>query len=393
MLNLHRHLHVPTAARLLALAVLLLPVSAHARRPFEDTDLFTGHAVRQSSKDRKVAVGVNIHTAPVPYVARKALEQVVAQAKDKYPQAGDLVEVLKRADVAKVNDLAQSGNIEAVKTALRDGLQQAGVTPTAQQSAAIDAINAQNISQVALITQIAVGRGSNDEALSLGIEPWAEYNFGTYDLTAALPIAAFRSEGVTDFALGNLQLDLRAGSRRSAGMAGAYLPLAIGWTAGLSLYAPTGTEAANKVALGNPLALPKYLHQYLTVQPYAIFAAEASILAVMLRMEYSHMAAVRGTPQHSSVGYLNWGASAVLRALVVDIVGELDGLVELYNAPAMNDIYGTAGLRLNVGPVRLGLGARMPLTSRTTSAVDQSFGVSFANISKLNLMLQGIVTF
>ena len=65
--------------RLLGLGLIIglaLPSVAWARRPFEDTDLFTGHAIRQSSKDRKVATGVNIHSAPVPYVARKALDQI-----------------------------------------------------------------------------------------------------------------------------------------------------------------------------------------------------------------------------------------------------------------------------------------------------------------------------
>jgi hypothetical protein len=372
---------------------LLLPTAAWARRPFEDTDLFTGHAIRQSSKDRKVAVGVNIHSAPVPYVARKAIDQAVAQMKTDYPQVGDLVGVLKNADLEQVTTLAKAGKVDAVKAQLRADLKQSGITPTAQQSAAIDAISDKNVQQVATLSQIAIGGGDNDEALSMGIEPWAEYNFGTWDMTASLPIAAFRSNGVTDFALGNLQLDLRAGSRRTAGSEGNWWPFAVGWTGGLSVYAPTGSTVANQVALGNVLALPKYLHEYATFQPYGIIAGEASFVAVMLRLEYTHMQAMRGNPLHSAVGYLNWGASAVVRAVVVDLVGELDGLVELYNAPAMNDIYGTAGARLNVGPVRLGLGARMPLTSRSTSAVDQSFGVSFANIAKLNVMLQGILTF
>ncbi len=385
-----------TTTRLVRLYLVLalssvLATPAWARRPFQDTDLFSGHSIRQSSKDRKIAVGVNVHAAPIPYVARKSLDAAVAKAKGIYPDAAALVSVLEKSDTAKVNALASAKNIKGTQDQLRSDLAKAGVTPTKAQTDAINNINSGNIDNVAAISLIA--GGSADEAFIFGLEPWAEYNFGTYDLTASLPLAGFKNSDGSSFSVGNLSLDLRAGSRRSMGAAGVYLPFAIGWTGGLNLYLPTGTSDANRVALSNVLALPKYLHEYATVQPYAIFGAEATILAVLLRLEYSHMQAMRGNPQFSKVGYLNWGASAIIRAWVVDMVGELDGLVEVYNAPAMNDIYGTFGARLNVGPVRLGMGARMPITTHSPSANDQSFGISFANVTKLNVLLQAILTF
>lgn len=377
------------------LACLLIALPAQARRPFEDSDLFTGHSIRQSSKDRKLAFGMNVHAAPIPFVARKALDSAVNGAKQAgYADAESLVSVLRKSDATKVHELAAAGNVDGVKAQLKSDLKKAGVTPTADQTKAIDGISKDNIDQVSAISLVCIGGTSGDDsAFVFGLEPWAEYNFGTYDLTGALPLAGIKNSDGTNFAVGNLSLDLRAGSRRSAGAAGIYLPLAIGWTGGLNLYLPTGSADANKVALSNVLALPKYLHEYATVQPYGIFAAEASIIAFMLRLEFSHMQAMRGNPQYSKVGYLNWGASTVIRAFIFDLVGELDGLVEMYNAPAMNDIYGTFGGRLNVGPVRLGLGARMPLTTHKSAANDQSFGVSFANIAKLNVLLQGILTF
>ena len=384
------------AQLIVATLVLGTALPAWARRPFEDTDLFTGHSLRQSSKDRKVAVGVNVHTAPVPYVARKALDKAVALASGSgaYPDAKTILGVLEKSDVAAVQKLAHAGNVAGVQNQLRSDLAKAGIKPTAEQTAAINAINSSTISQVETIALVASGTGSDNEALVIGIEPWAEYNFGTYDLTASLPMAAFKTSDSTDFEMGNLTLDFRAGSRHSLiGADGLYLPLAVGWTGGVSAYLPTGTRQANRVALSNVLVLPKYLHEYMSIQPYAIVGAEAAIFAAMLRLEYTHMQAVRDNPLYSSVGYLNWAASLVARAWVVDLVGELDGLVELYNAPAMNDIYATLGGRLSIGPVRLGLGVRMPVTTHQAAANDQSFGVSFANVAKLNVMAQGILSF
>ena len=83
------------------------------------------------------------------------------------------------------------------------------------------------------------------------------------------------------------------------------------------------------MALGNVLALPKYLHEYATIQPYGIIAGEASFIAVMLRLEYSHLQAMRGNPQHSAVGYLNWGASAVVRAVVLQEAPVLEGMLQV----------------------------------------------------------------
>ncbi len=384
-------------ARVVAVALVLCAASpAWARRPFDDTDLFTGHSIRQSSKDRKVAVGVNVHSAPVPYVARKALDKAVsiASGTGAYPDAKVMLGILEKSDAAAVEKLAKAGNVAGVQNQLRTDLKKAGVTPTAEQTAAIDNINSSNIGQVETIALVASGAGGDNQAIVVGVEPWAEYNFGTYDLTASLPFAAFRNPDSTDFEVGNLTLDFRAGSRRSLlGAGGEYLPLAIGWTGGVSAYLPTGTSQANRVALSNVLVLPKYLHEYASIQPYAIFAAEAAIFAAMLRLEYTHMQALRDKPLYTSVGYFNWAASLVARVWIVDLVGELDGLVEAYNAPAMNDIYATLGGRLSIGPVRLGVGARMPVTTHQASLNDQSFGVSFANVAKLNVLVQGILSF
>ena len=377
----------------LACALGLIAAPAEARRPFEDTDLFTGHSIRQSSKDRKIAAGINIHAAPVPFVARKALKDVVSATKSVYPDGEALLSVLEKSDAGKVNTLAVAKNVDGTKKQLRDDLKAANVTPTATQTKAIDNISASNIEQVEAITAVAMGQGS-DGAFVFGLEPWAEYNAGLWDITAALPVAGFRSADGSSFSIGNLNVDARVGSRKSRiGAGGLYLPLAIGWTGGLSLYLPTGTQEANRVALSNVLVLPKYLHEYLTVQPYGIFGAEALIFAVQLRLEYTHMLAVRGNPAFDNVGYLNWAASLVTRAWLVDLVAEFDGLKEAYNAPAMNDIFATLGGRLSLGPVRLGMAARMPITTPSATASERSFGVSFANVAKFNLLLQGFLTF
>ncbi len=372
---------------------LLAALPAQARRPFENTDLFTGHSIRQSSKDRRLAAGVNLHAAPVPYVARKALTQAVSAAKSVYPDAEAMVSVLEKSDSAKVHALAAAKNVDGTKKQLRDDMKKAGVTPTAAQTKAIDNISASNIEQVEAISAVAMGQGS-DGAFVFGLEPWAEYNFGTWDVTAALPVAGFTSSDGSKFSVGNLNLDVRAGSRKSLiGAGGLYLPLAIGWTGGLSLYLPTGTSDANQVALSNVLVLPKYLHEYMSIQPYGIFGAEALIFSAQLRLEYTHMLALRGNPAFDNVGYLNWAASLVTRAWIVDLVAEFDGLKEVYNAPAMNDIFATLGGRVGLGPVRLGLGARLPITTPSATASERSFGVSFANFAKFNILLQGFLTF
>ncbi len=378
----------------LVVAGLLVPAAAMARRPFTDADLFTGHAIRQSSKDRKIAAGVNVHTAPVPYVGRKALKGLTGGMSLTYPEAPAMGDVLQLVDAGAVEALAKKGDAAATKAKINADLKAAGVTPTDAQKKAIDGIDASKLGDIEKIAGLVDATDSpNNSALVFGLEPWFEYNFGTYDLTGSVPVGIFVSDDGTEFTLGNLNLDFRAGSRWSPGVAGAYLPVSIGWTGGVSLYLPTGTEVGNRVALSNPLAFPKYLHEYATIQPYGIFGVEAAFLSLLLRLEYSHMQAVRGSPVYDQVGYLGWGVSAILRVVVFDFVAELDGLKEIYDAPAMNDIYLTLGGRLNVGPVRLGLGARMPISNHDDAANAHSLGVGMANVASVNFLLQGILTF
>jgi len=370
------------AALLVACLSCFVAVPAYAGRPFEDTDLFSGHTLRPSSKDRKLAAGVNLHAAPMPYVARKALNVAADKVSSQYPGAKQLVDVLQHTDAAKIQQLAHSGSADAVRSQINADLKKNGFTPNADQQKAIDSISDSNVAAVADIATIAA---TPKNALVFGVEPWFEYNFGTYDLTAYLPLAGFQSPDGTELELGNVNFDFRAGSRKG-------YTAAFGYTGGLSLYLPSGSKRANQVALSNILVMPKYLHEYMTVQPYGIIGGELSILSMMARLEYTHMQAVRDNPLYSSVGYLNWGGSAVLHLWIVELVGEFDGLVDLYNAPAMKDMLVTVGGRLHAGPVRLGLGARMPITSQSSSLYARSLGTEFSNISKVNILLQGFFT-
>jgi hypothetical protein len=354
-----------------------------APRPFRDVDLFSGHSLRQSSKDRKIAAGVNMHFAPVPFVAAKALSQAADKVSAQYPDATQMVSVLKVANATRVHDLAVAQNVDGTKAQIQADFKSAGVTPTADQQKAIDNISASNIGSLADIAQVAA---TPSDALAFGIEPWFEYNFGTYDLTAYVPMAAFYSskEG-SSLELGNINLDFRAGSRKG-------YTAAVGWTGGLSLYLPTGTEKANVLALSNALVLPKYLHEYVSVQPYGIVGGQLSILTLMVRAELTGMFAVRDNPLYSTVMYGNWGVSSVIRAVILDLVAEVDGLVNLYNAPGMQDIFATAGMRFHAGPVRFGAAARLPITSNPSSIYAQSFG-QLGNVAKVNFLLQGFMTF
>ncbi len=352
-------------------------------RPFRDVDLFSGHSLRQSSKDRRIAAGVNFHAAPVPFVAAKAMDAAADKVSAQYPDAKALITVLKNANSQRVLDLATAKNVDQTKAQLTADLKAAGITPTPDQQKAIDNINASNIQSVADLAQVAA---TPSNALAFGVEPWLEYNFGTWDITAYVPLAAFYSQGSASMELGNINLDLRVGSRKG-------YTAAVGYTGGLSLYLPTGTKEANVLALSNVLVLPKYLHEYASIQPYGIIGGQLSFLTLMLRAEFTHMQAVRDNPLYSSVGYANWGASMVIRAVILDLVGEIDGLVNLYNAPAMQDILATAGIRLHAGPVRLGMAARMPITSNPSSLYAQSFGTAFGNVAKINVLLQAFMTF
>lgn len=366
-----------------ALAVMGAALPAWANRPFDDCDLFSGHSLRQSSKDRKIAAGLNLSVAPVPYVAKKALNATAEQVSKQYPDAKQIMTVLQHVDTGKARDLAKTGQVEALKAQLKAESPKNGHTLTADETKAVDAIDSKNISAVADIIDVV---GSPGNALVFGLEPWFEYNFGTYDLVAYLPLAGFRSDDGTSFELGNLNLDFRAGSRKG-------YTAAIGWTGGLSLYLPTGTEKSNQVALSNIIVAPKYLHEYLTIQPYGIFGVELAIVSIMARLEYTHMQAMRGNPIFSSVDYLNWGASTVIHLWVLDLVAELDGLVNVNNAPAMQDILATAGLRGVLGAFRGGLAVRMPITKQSSALYAESLGTGFSNIARVNVLLQGILSF
>ncbi|MSP93166.1 MAG: hypothetical protein EXR79_15425, partial [Myxococcales bacterium] len=172
------------------LAIVTTAAPAWANRPFDDCDLFSGHSLRQSSKDRKIAAGVNLHVAPVPYVAKKAVNATAEQVKKQYPDAEQMITVLKHVDTGKAKDLARSGQVDALKAQLKADAPKNGHKLTPDETKAIDAIDSKNLTAVAEIIDVV---GSPGSALVFGLEPWFEYNFGTYDLVGYLPLAGFRS--------------------------------------------------------------------------------------------------------------------------------------------------------------------------------------------------------
>ena len=367
-------------------AALAWPAAAVAG-PFNNGDLFVGRTVKIASDDRTFSAGANFQVAPVNAIVHSVVKKAMDAATAQNPQAAAL---LKYAGTPEVKKATQNADPQAFKAAILAEMKKQGQTPTAAQQTAIDGVAADSskLKQMATIIDAINIANQPEQALTFSLEPYVTLNLKPVMITARVPLAGFRTDkSGANLSLGNLGLDLKTGD--AYGVSGA----AFGWSLGASLYAPTGTEEADTIALSNILAAPRYLHNYLTVAPYAVIGGDLAIFKLTARAEYVDMRPTRGANDLRRMAYLNYGAGLLADLGFVGLSLELDGLRAIENAPAMDNVWlATGGVRTYMGPVQFGLGIQVPLVT-AGSAAGSMGGVNLGSPSKYNVLFNGQIKF
>jgi len=356
-------------------------------RPFENGELFVGRTIKHSAKDRTFTAGAHFQVAPVKAIVQSVVKKQVDAYTAQNPEAKVLVEYIQYVDTEQVRALANSGQVEEFKKMLRAELKSQGKTLSPEQDAAINAVDAKKLTMLADIVDI-YSEAQDKPTTTFSIEPYVAVNLKPVELKAQLGIAGFRTEDKTSIELGNLGFDLRTGD--SYGPSGA----AFGWTLGGSLWLPTGTDDADTIALSNPLAGPRYLHDFLSFTGYAVLGVELAMFDLTLRGEYVNMEPRTDKNKDKStlndikpMRYMDLGFGLLADLGPVGITFEMDGLFNFKNAKALGGSWlTTLGVRGYLGPVQLGAAVQVPLVDGDESYA--SFGgVNLGTPADFNLLL------
>lgn len=371
----------------LTLAMLVAPAGKAAAASFKNGDLFLGKPIKQDSDDRLLAFGVGFSIAPVKALiksqAKKALDGYAADN----PEAAALKDYIQYADTEQMRALADSGQLEAFKAALKDELKNNGGTLTAEQEAQINAIDEGKLRLMADMIEIMQ---DPDDTLTFGIEPWVALNLKYLQIKANIAIAGYNNDAGTSFQLGNLGLELSTGGRHGP------VGKTFGWTLGVRGYAPTGTTDANAMAIANALTTPRFLHEYGTVSPFGVLGMDFGIVQWTVHGEYVHMLAVRADDVSvKDMAYAQAGTGLLLYLKFVGVSVELDGLFDVNNAPMMaNSWLLTGGVRGYLGPMQLGGAVQLPLVQ--PGSKDERFsygGVATGSPADINFLVQAQMQF
>lgn len=380
--------HLPRTALLAAAcaACVALPPTTASAEPFAKGDLFVGRALKPSSSDKLFDAGATFQIAPVKAVAKS----VVDRAREENPEVDAIIEYLPYVptdEIRAVTDLPQDQQKAALLDLIRDNVPEIDESELQKVDEALGDDAGEVSQRVGQVVDVLDIIGDPSEAIAFSIDPYFAINSKYVKVRAQIPVAGVIDDDGTRFSLGNLGLDLSTGSVHGTGL------LAFGWTVGVASYAPTGTPDSNQVALSNILATPRYLHEYLSINPYAVLGVDLAILELSVRGEYVHMLGVRNDPIAGDMAYANVGAGAVIDLVILALTLEIDGLLNIDNAPAMDNVwFATAGLRFDAGPLMLGAAAQIPLKTADDGAYG-SYGPNFGEPGNINALLTARVGF
>ncbi|MEY3011396.1 MAG: hypothetical protein RIT45_131 [Pseudomonadota bacterium] len=374
------------AGACLATLLLLGPTSAFAES-FRNGELFAGQSINQDPEDRRFAFGVGFSIAPVKAIIKSQVNKQLDSYAAENPEAAVLKEYIQYADTEQMRALADSGQLEAFKAALKEELKKNGGSLTPEQGAAIDGIDDKKLRLMADMIEIAQ---EPDDTLTFAVEPWAAVNFKYLQIKTMIAIAGYNNSAGTSLQVGNLGLQLSTGNRHGP------LGRRFGWTLGVRGWVPTATEDADAMALANILNTPNFLHKYATVSPYAVFGLDFALVQWTLRAEYVHMLAVRQDEvKADDLAYVQAGTGVLLLLRWVGVSVEFDGLFDVNNAIAMrNTFLLTTGVRGYLGPVGIGAGVQIPIVPPGSKEERVSFGgVSAGNPADINFLVQARMQF
>ncbi len=380
---------LPACGRLLftlAAVTLLLDVPAAEARPFQNGDLFVSRSLKQDTGDRRFSFGANMQIAPVKALIKREVEKQVDSLAAANPEVKEVTEVLKDIDTEQLRALADSGQLDQFKEAVKAEMKAQGKTMTPEQEQAINAVDANKLKLLADVVEVM---NEPAEMLTFSLEPYVTLNLSFMQLSGHVAVAGFNTDaGGTALQLGNVGLDLRFGD--SYGAPGS----AFGWSAGVTGYGPTATKEANMIALSNIMAAPRYFSEYATGAPYLLMGMDFAFLQVTVSGEYVHMVPVKDDSLQERA-WVHGGLGILGYMKFVGLSVEVDALFNVRNAEAMNGtLLLTGGLRFYLGFVHLGAAVQTPLMS--PDAPDKGFdvgGVGTGQLADFNFLVNAQFNF
>ncbi|MBR57760.1 MAG: hypothetical protein CMH54_06850 [Myxococcales bacterium] len=285
--------------------------------------------------------GLRLSGSPMEAITKQA----IADAKEQNPQAEPVFDVLKQVDPAPLEQM----NMNQIQAEL---LAIPGLTSEQKEAISELPLNEQTKQQVLSVLEILQDK---EESFAFAASPYAQIRFSGGMLTAAVPFAAFYLSEDTAYSMGNINLDLRFAHSTPG-------PASVGLGYGIHLYAPTGTERANSIALNNVLDGPAYLHEYLTPAVYMLLAADMTILSLIAHGEIVPMFAVRGSPAQDLMIYGRYGFGVGLNLALLKAQVEIAGTSSLKNAQAFETMVLLASLGFDLAILRTQIGVQLPLS-------------------------------
>ncbi len=363
----------------------VLAVPEAPARPFQNGDLFVGHAIKQSSVDRRFRLGANLQIAPIRALIKRHVDAAIDEIAGDHPEIKQVSGYLKDVDTDQLRALANAKEKDLAMFK-EEFKKQMGDQLTNEQKSAIDAIDKDKLEFVAEILDVM---NEPEDMLTFSLEPYAELNLDYFRATGLVALAGFNSaKRGTGIEIGNLGIDLATG--HSYGDPG----FAFGWSLGVTGYAPTGTENSNLIALSNILAAPRYFREYASVMPHLEVGLDLSFLQVTARTQYVHMIPTRDDSL-SEMSYLHSGVGLLGYFKVMGFSLEIDGLFNIDNAAAMDQVFlATAGVRFYFG--FLHLGAAVQTTLAQPDSPDRGMnigGVGTGKMADYNFLLSAQFNF
>jgi len=348
-----------SVAAVAAAVVAVLAPFAAAAGPFSGADPFIGKGLVPDTGEEGFFAGAHLQFAPVDAIIHSVVKAKTADYTKQHPEAAPLVRYAGYVDPAQTKKMADAGQVDAYKAALRAEMKARGETPTPAQDVAIQAIDAEQLKKIAELSKILSNR---EPTTTFALEPYAGWRFGRLMATAQVPIAGFHTSTKDAMVLGNPGVDVRMGTQLGGTMR------ALGVAVGVSGWAPLGSDDADTIVLSNVLASPRYLHRYGSWTGYAAVGGELGVVDIVARGEYVEMrpSADKGAgtapADNRILRYVNAGALATADFGLVGVQVAADGLFNVSHLPSYHNTWLiTAGLRVFLRKIRIGLGVQVPL--------------------------------
>jgi len=334
---------------LAAIAVVAVAATpARGAEPFSNAEQFTGPSVKPGHERRSWELGVRLELAPIRSAVRQRLAGVFAER--------NLDEL--RVHLPGIDPrIIEGGSGAEMTRALMEIPTLDADQRRSIREALVEGPPEENLRFVRGIHDLAPLLRDGERSTSYSLAPFARYDLGLADLRLELPIVGFAVSGRSDFALGNVNLDVRFGHHWGDWTA-------FGLTWGLAVYLPSASARAATMALWDPLDAPRFSRHYMTLAPYVALGIDLfDAIALQFHGELVGAFGVRDRPPTEAGFALGWGAAVLFDVHDAFAVSfELDGAHDLADAADFDASHATFGLRGDISGLRLGAAVELPLS-------------------------------